>query len=92
VLVCVTAVQGSIVCVEKGGCSRCGEDGCRSMQVRRRVIGKEHEDTLRSMAMVGLAKDIARPRSYCGGYFTHRKITAKENLAQAFQQSSLQII
>jgi len=31
----------------------------RSMQMRRRVLGTEHEDTLSSMAMAGLAKDIA---------------------------------
>jgi hypothetical protein len=31
----------------------------RSMQVRRRVLGKEYEATLNSMAMVGLARNIA---------------------------------
>jgi hypothetical protein len=44
---------------QKGNLSDAEKLSMRSMMVRTKLLGKEHEDTLNSMAMVGLATNLA---------------------------------
>jgi tetratricopeptide (TPR) repeat protein len=44
---------------QKGSLSDAEKLSMKSMKVRKKLLGKEHEDTLSSMAMVGLATSLA---------------------------------
>lgn len=49
------AIRGGVVCVAKGNLSDAEKLSMRPMKVGKKMLGKEHEDTLNSMAVVGLA-------------------------------------